>query len=143
MHKFNYPPFKHNGKIIDLKDEFLHGWCFVLQYRLAKELYGAEPYEIWEKTEETNGEFWNDHQIIKYKGLFIDVRGIFTEEEILNEHKLECIKCSKFDSSSYIEMKLEPCKICSDEEYFSFTGLPTQCCDFIIENIINDIKLYF
>lgn len=72
MRIFSYPTFNYNGrKIVDIKEEFLYGWCHLLQYRLIKELPDAEPYEIWEKSSETNNEFWNDHQIIKYKGFLL------------------------------------------------------------------------
>lgn len=81
-------------------DEFLHGWCPFLQYFLLKKLsliskIIPEAWEIWERTPETletNNSFWNDHQIIKYRDIYIDVRGIFTEEEIIKAHKEEFVK---------------------------------------------------
>ncbi len=134
MHTFNYPKVVYEGKTVsDLKDEFLHGWCHLLQYRLIHELPGAEPYEIWEKTDETDGEFWNNHQIVKYKGLFIDISGIFTEEEMKRKHTL-------LSDSDIIELKLEPCAGISADEYSQYTGLPTHCCDVVLKVILDDIK---
>lgn len=56
MHKFNYPAICYEDKKINnVTNEFLFGWCHVLQYKLVKDLCGAEPYEILEKSDKTNG----------------------------------------------------------------------------------------
>ncbi len=136
MHRFSYPAIiRYKGKrVTHVKKEFIHGWCHLLQYRLVKELHGAEPYEIWEKTMETNNEFWNDHQIVKYKGFFIDVSGIFTEEQMMFKHRLLSRKINKD-----MEMKILPCEIISDDEYNEYVGLPTHCCDVVVKIMIDDI----
>lgn len=95
---FNYTPCKYNEKLMysqQLKDEFLHGWCQNLQKAICVRFPQAEPYEIFELSEETSGEYWNDHQIVKLGDYFIDIRGIFTESQILEEHKREYVNAQK------------------------------------------------
>jgi len=92
---FNYDNNKFRN--LNIVDEFLHGWCFVLQSYLFNCLHGSECYEIFEKTPETNGKYWNDHQIIKYKQFYIDVVGIYeSEEELIEFYKKELCKNNKW-----------------------------------------------
>lgn len=139
-------------KDLDLKDEFLHGWCEVLQYYLKKHLPEAEEYVIFDRIYNTKGEFYDDHQVLKYKGYYIDVRGIFTEEELLEQHKNEYVKCvlqgdpkilawtmkdhnvtleDMLKIESYLG-KVESPGICDDEN-----SLCMQCVEYIIHNILN------
>lgn len=134
MNTFRYPYIHYEGRtVIRVKNEFLQGWCHLLQYRLVRDLAGAEPYEIWEKTTETNNEFWNDHQIIKYKGFFIDASGIFTEKEMMHKHRVLL-------KNNDMEIKILPCEIITDDEYNQCLGLPTHCCDVVVKIMIDTIN---
>lgn len=155
--EFNYP--KSGDCFIDeldLKDEFIHGWCHILQYFLYQKLEGAEMYEIFDRTlKETDYEA--DHCVIKYKGFFIDARGCFTEEEMLNIHKEEY---KKYQKESFRDEFLELYK-CTEEEWFSIDSflaqfenidreeegikqmgedcLPIKCAKFMVEQILVQI----
>ena len=102
IYKFTYN-FSDNK--IDIVDEFLHGWCFLLQAYLVIALGGEvegeiEAFEIFQKTPETNDEYWNDHQVVKYKGHFIDIYGLYeTEEDLINFHIEDCIRLDNKYSS--------------------------------------------
>jgi len=99
MHYFTYDRTDY-----DVVDECLHGWCYIVQELLAYHLPDVEKYEIFDKTCDSK-EYMNDHQIIKYKGYFIDVRGIFTEEEMLEEHIKEY---KKVMTDIYSNPKFQP-----------------------------------
>jgi hypothetical protein len=89
---FSFTNVIYKGKVMQdeqIKYEFLNGWCHHFQSALCLEFPEAEGYEIFVMTVETNGEYLIDHQIVKYKGFFIDIRGIFTEDEMIEEHKKE------------------------------------------------------
>jgi hypothetical protein len=109
---FEYNSEHYRDLLLDnnqIKDEFLHGWCAYLQLAICRQFPEAEPYEIFEKSKDTEGEYWNVHQIVKFRGVYIDVRGIFTEEEMIKEHYKEHYKINrmygdKFEIDSYLSL---------------------------------------
>jgi len=137
MHYFNYS--SKSKTQINYVDEFLHGWCSILQYLLINKIEGSIAFEIFEKTNETNGEFYNDHQIVFYKEYFIDVRGIFTEEEMIEEHRKEHIKMlpkRHLKEDENIEIQIKPASCIGDEEFNSFGGLPVISALEVVEIIL-------
>lgn len=133
-----------NVKYEQLIDEYLHGWCYYFQKILAGKLNGSEKYEIWDKTCDTNGEFYNDHQVIKYKNHYIDIRGIFTEEEMLQVHKNEHVNLTKKlfkNADTSIESYLKEKDYTDDEmKYNSDVLIFTEN---VVNLILNEIHLFF
>lgn len=144
MHLFKYNTHIYRNKHLNheqIIDEYLHGWCYQFQEILLKNLIGGEKYEIFDKTYETNGEFWNDHQVIKYKNYYIDIRGIFTEDELLQTHKNEYIKtCKKYGNShTFIESYLKKVENETSELNEELLNLTTD----IINHVLKDINIFF
>lgn len=145
VHRFIYSNSSDRVGDLDIIEEFLHGWCFILQWILLKLLPGSEPYEIFE----TNGEFWNDHQIIKFKGFYIDIRGIFTEKELLNEHRNEHVntvykyyKRRPIDNSK-LEIDCYLAKSDYNTDDINTNELPYKCAEYAAEVILNDPVMKF
>lgn len=128
---------------IDIIDEFLHGWCSYLQAELGFVLPGSKAYKIWEITPETKqmGDgFFNDHQVVKWRGKYIDVRGIFdSEEELIDAYKIELIRCNKFFTPKYYKSVITTyLGRTSFEERVVDDSLPSVLSRFIASVIIND-----
>lgn len=128
----------NSDKIID---EYLHGWCFYFQEILYNKIPNCEKYCIFEKTCETNGEYYDDHQIIKYKNYYIDIRGIFNETEMIEEHKKEYVKMArKYKHDSNIECFLS--KVDNDTKNIvedCYNNEIIQLTNNIVDSLLNDI----
>lgn len=125
---------------LNVVDEFLHGWCFVLQSMLSKNLPGSELYQIYDKTPYTYGEFWNDHQVIKYKGKFIDVAGIYDSEgELIDYHIKDMMKMDPNLKIEDIECYVDK----SDGDDLNWSGEGTishESCKHVVKIIMSTLK---
>jgi hypothetical protein len=94
----------------DMVDEFLHGWCHILSHTLQSKI-GGELWQVYEKSESTDGEWYDDHFILKFKDHFIDVSGIYTYDEVIDVFTLRnvtdniCITLHEMKTGSYSHSK--------------------------------------
>lgn len=110
--------------IFEYTEEF-YGSSF--QLAICKRFPESKPYEIFETKK-----YWND-----YKGLFIDVRGIFTENEMVEEHQRECYQ--KFLG---VDSYLSTCEVEDIENDFHPFELARRLVKQI-EEIVENIRLIY
>jgi hypothetical protein len=93
-HIFAYNELTNDEEVdeLDLHDYFLNRWCAFVQYKLLKRLPSAEAYQTFEKNIYNDNFFQLIHLTVKYKGHFIDVDGIFNENEFIKKCKKHYIK---------------------------------------------------
>lgn len=142
---------KNKCKSLDIVDKFLHGSCAILQKFLIDVLHESEPYEEFHKTTESDffiesftdfeDMYLNDHKFIKYKGKFIDIRGIYdTEEEYINECKKDQVRMNNKIKIEDIDMYISPCET-ESLDWLKSTDTAYLSAQYATFVILNDPKM--
>ena len=89
---FNFPDMKYRNNILsneEIKDNYLHGWCEILQEVFCTNINNVEKYVVYESYIPNHpdtmygyneGEYWDDHFCFKWNDKFIDIQGVFNNE---------------------------------------------------------------
>ena len=140
---FELNPVDYRGRRLtpeQLKDEYLHGWCPIFQQTLIKKLNAGERYVIYEKTSFTEDEYYDDHEVVKCNEFYIDIRGIFTEKDMLEEHKKE-YRIQEDDPDAEIDCYLNPSSGVEEDYNEEMTEL-LDLTEKIVDALLVDIRKY-
>lgn len=162
MHYFNYTELTGDEELdnLDIHDYFLNRWCCFIQYKLLNKLEGSIPYQSFEKNVYTCDEYSLTHAFVKYKNYFIDVDGIFTEEEFIekcqrhykkmqlkNKKKRLMMNINSLEEWTYVKLYLEEVIHYSQTmrngwiECYEHDSLMFRASEYVINQIMKDEKM--
>lgn len=142
MTLFYFIPIYYNGILLDdydIKDNYLHGWCFLLQTVFCERVSNALPYKIFEKydpnhtdthSEYIEGEYWDNHVCMRLGNEYLDIQGIFSEDEYIKMYKSDPLHPNIIDC--YLEKTT----------LSSYEGWPIeiiQLTEKVVDQILNQI----
>ena len=96
--------FEFDEKLIS---RFAFGDCEELQCWLCKHLEDSEPYDIYTNSELYPDEFCPDHKIVKYGYFYVDIFGLYENEDEVLKKYISC-KNSTFKYSVFISKTNDP-----------------------------------
>lgn len=132
---------------IEILNDFLYGKCFLLAWNLQRRIGG----EIWCISIDDY-----EHAILKYNEYFIDISGIYTQDELLFVFKLRYITGNKYltindmfryknlsISDSFLESVVLKKELSNDIEYGEWLDEINWLSEYIIETKEFKSKFFF